>query len=176
MDFKHWYAIFVATGHEDSVKLNIELLLDKRGSVKAALFVPKRLTKDPKQGEVKEVLRPMFPGYVLVGTEQIEQVWDLALGIKGILKFLRSSDEDRKFQQVQLSEIARLLYMADESGVIGESEVVVDEHNQISVLSGPLKGELGYITKFDRRKGRVAVNFLFGTERHEIWLAVRVVE
>jgi transcriptional antiterminator NusG len=69
MDFKHWYAIFVATGYEDSVKLNIEFLLDKRDDVKAVLFVPKRLTKDPNQGEVKEILRPMFPGYVLVGTE-----------------------------------------------------------------------------------------------------------
>jgi hypothetical protein len=43
-------------------------------------------------------------------------------------------------------------------------------------MSDPLKGEDGYIKKFNRRKGRVAVDFLLGTERHKIWLAVRLLE
>lgn len=43
------------------------------------------------------------------------------------------------------------------------------------ILFSKLKGEDGWITKFNKRKGRVAVNILLGTERHKIWLIVRLV-
>jgi transcriptional antiterminator NusG len=66
--------------------------------------------------------------------------------------------------------------MADDEGVIGESEVALDVNDRIRVLSGPLKGMDGYITKFNRRRGQVTVNFLLGTERHKISLSVKLVE
>lgn len=71
MDFQHWYALFVMTGQEESVARHIDEKLSKRETLKAATFVPKRKLKERKNGRVSEVVRIMFPGYVLIGTEQI---------------------------------------------------------------------------------------------------------
>jgi transcriptional antiterminator NusG len=176
MDFRHWYAIFVMTGQEGKVKALIEQKLSKR-DIQARLFVPLiRVTLPPdeakRRGKDKED-RIMFPGYVLVGTDDIKNVFSIADGLKGILKFLKTDDE---FQEIRLEEISRITYMADEDDVIGESEVCLDDDNRIVVLSGPLKGEEGNITRFNRRRGRVAVEFIVGTERHEIWLSVKVID
>ena len=173
MDFRQWYAIFVMTGQEEKVRALIEAKLSEHEDIQAQFFVPRRLVRERKDGVVPEENKIMFPGYVLVGTETIEQVFSFAGRIKGVLKFLKNEDG---FQEVRLEEISRLIYMADEDDVIGESEVRLDENDRIVVLSGPLKGEEGNIVKFNRRKSRVAVEFWVGAERFEIWLGVRVTE
>jgi transcriptional antiterminator NusG len=173
MDFQHWYAIFVMTGQEDSIRRRLENKLTDSESVKARFFVPKRKLKERKDGVVIEVCRVMFPGYVLVGTEQIDEVFDFVNNIKGVLRFLKNNDE---FQEVHLEEISRLIYMTDDEGVIGDSKVWLNENDRVEVLSGPLKGFDGWITKLNRRKNRVAVSVLFGTERHEVWLGAEFIE
>jgi transcriptional antiterminator NusG len=176
MDYRHWYALFVMTGREDIVKHKLDLLLAKREDTTAAVFVPKRFIIDTNASGQTEVLRIMFPGYVLIGTAQVERVFALTRGLKDVNKFLRTNDEDKEFQEIALSEIMHIINLCDNDGIIRESMVTLDENGRIEVLSGPLKGEDGYITKFNRRLGRVAVDFLLGTERHELWLTVKVVE
>jgi len=178
MDFKHWYAIAVLTGKEERVRARIaEKLTDTEKSIEAQLFVPRIKHKLPqdlaqKMGKEEQV-KIMFPGYVLVGTDDIDGVFNVANGMKSVLKFLKS--DDGEFLEIKLEEISRLVYMADEEDVIGASDVYLNEDNRIVVLSGPLKGEEGRITKFNRRRGRVAVEFVIGTRRQEVWLSVRLV-
>jgi transcriptional antiterminator NusG len=173
MDYQHWYALFVATGHENSVRLQIEDKLSRVTGVRACTFVPKRMMKERKGGVFSIKCRLMFPSYVLIGTEQIEEVYDLVREIGGVLRFLRNDDE---FQEVRLEEISKLVYMADANGVIGESKVQLNADDRIEVLSGPLKGFDGWIKRFNRRKGRVAIEILLGMERREIWLGVELVD
>ena len=69
--------------------------------------------KERKNGAVAEVCKVMFLGYVLVVIEQIDAVFDLVSGIKGVLGFLQSNNE---FQEVRLEEIVRFVYMAGDGG------------------------------------------------------------
>jgi len=176
VDFRHWYAIFVMTGQEEKVRAQIGEKLSKR-DISAQLFVPwvkVRLAADMARKLGKEEQDEiMFPGYVLAGTDDIDGVFNAAKGLKGVLKVLKNDDG---FQEVRLEEISRLVYMAGEDDVIGVSEVCLDGDNRIVVLSGPLKGEEGRITKFNRRRQRVAVEFWIGAERREVWLSVKLVE
>jgi transcriptional antiterminator NusG len=171
MDFKHWYAVFVITGQEELVCSRIEQGIASRENLSAKLFVPKRIICERKDGVDSEVCRVMFPGYVLVGTDQIDAVSKIIANATGALSILRGED---CYLEIRLEEISRLVYMADDEGVIGESSVCLNEENRIQVLTGPLKGEEGRIVKFDRRRNRVAVEFLFGTKKHEIWFGVRL--
>jgi transcription antitermination factor NusG len=84
-----------------------------------------------------------------------------------VIKFLKTED---KFQEIRLEEIYKLTYMADSDGVIGGSVIRLNKDDYIEVLSGPLKGFEGWITKLNRRKSRVAVNVLLGSNRHEVCL------
>jgi hypothetical protein len=83
----------------------------------------------------------MFPGYVLVGTDDMATMFDRAIGVHGVLKFLKN---EGKFQKIELSEISRLVYMADNDGVIGESVVTLEQRSTHSCSVG-----------FAERRGRL---------------------
>jgi len=173
LDFKHWYAAFVMTGQEDKIVARISDSLAERKDAKVRLLVPKRSIRERKAGKVTEQIKVMFPGYVLIGTEQIDEVSRLIAEVKGVLRILKNDDE---FQEIRLEEISRLVHMANDKGVIGESKIWLNENDRVEVISGPLKGYEGLITKLNRRKNRVAVNILLGTEHREVWLAAEFVD
>jgi hypothetical protein len=90
---------------------------------------------------------------------------------------VRCSGNEGKFQKIELSEISRLVYMADNDGIIGESVVTLEQRSthSCSVRFAERRGRL-YHEVQQGRKGRVAVDFLLGTAQCEIWLAVRLAE
>jgi transcriptional antiterminator NusG len=173
MDFQHWYALFVVTGQEDAICRHIEYALRHAKTVRAQAFVPKRRLKERKGGIVIEACKAMFPGYVLIGTEQISELSGPVSGIDGVIRFLKDREG---FQEVRPEEIAGLIHMAGEDGVISESKVRLGQNDRVEVLSGPLKGFDGWITKLNRRKSRVAISVLFGAERREVWLGAEFVD
>ena len=166
-----WYAIHVATGKEEAVCEEIRKQTALTGyETDYKLLVPKRKLPEKRDGVYVEVLRIMFPGYVLVESEEIQEFAEISQKCKGIFRFLQSEDE---FQEVRLEEISAIVYMTDEAGVIGTSEVIA-EGGFIEVVSGPLKGYEGRIKKIDKYRRRAKVEFLFEGGRHLIDLGINV--
>jgi transcriptional antiterminator NusG len=172
-EFRHWYAFCVLTGREDRVKAELEHELAEFPDIECSILVPKRELVERKGGENHTVLKEMFPGYVIVGTEQIYRFADVAKQNSSVLYAL---SEDSEFLEIYLHEISPLIYMLDDDDVIGISKVEFGEDSRIRVLAGPLKGLDGWIVKKDIRRGRVKVKFAWTNIRREIWLGVRVVE
>ena len=48
--------------------------------------IPKWLIRGHKDGKVTEQIKPIFPGYVLIGTGQIEEVSQFIAEVKGVLR------------------------------------------------------------------------------------------
>jgi transcriptional antiterminator NusG len=166
-----WYAIHVRTGREDAVCEEIRKQAALVGySAEFELLVPKRKLQERRQGEFVEVIRTMFPGYVLVQSEDIRGIAEVTRRGKGIIRFLQNEDD---FQEIRLEEISMIVYMTDEAGVIGVSEALV-EGNMIQVVSGPLKGHEGLIKKIDKHHRRAKVEFWLDGRRRLIDLAVEV--
>jgi transcriptional antiterminator NusG len=172
-EFRHWYAFCVLTGREDRVKAELERELAELPDIEFSILVPKRELVERRCGENHTVLKIMFPGYVIVGTEQIYRFADIAKQNSSVLYAL---SEDSEFLEIYLHEISPLIYMLDDNDVIGVSEVEFGENSRIRVLAGPLKGLDGWIVKTDIRRGRVKVKFAWTNIRREIWLGVRAVE
>jgi transcription antitermination factor NusG len=166
----------VRTGSEEKISRQIEDILARRG-IKARLFLPRMTVRLPsdlaRKTGTDEQAKIMFPGYVLVGTDDIDSVFEHTFRLRGAWGFLE--DEGDGFHVIPVDEIEWLINMADEEDVVGISEVRMDENNRIAVLSGPLKGAEDRILKFNRRRERVMVAFQIGTARREVWLSVRVV-
>jgi transcriptional antiterminator NusG len=161
------------TGQEESIRQRIETKLQRNGMLQARTFIPKRHLKERKEGIWYDVFKVMFPGYILLATEQIEDVAKLLVTTEGVVRFLQN---DKEFQEIRIEEIAKLLYMADADGVIGVSKVRVNADDSVEVVSGPLKGCDDWITKRKRCKDRVAIDVTLGEERREIWLTVEFVD
>lgn len=167
-----WYVIFVESGFEEDVchfidKLRIKIYED----INFNLLVPKRKIYERKQGVRKEVIKRMFPGYVLVETDYIEEFYIRARGGPHILKFLK---DNYNFLEVSIDEINQILKLVDNKGLINVSRGLV-VNDRIHITEGPLLGREGIIKKLDKRKGRAKVEFIINCKSLLIDLGVDIV-
>lgn len=168
-----WYALYVKTGYEEDVchyidKVKEYLLED----VKYNLLVPKRKIYERKQGVKNEVIKKMFPGYVLIETDNIIKFYSRAKGSPHIINFLRENDY---FHEIRLDEIRQILHMIDHKGLIDVSLAYV-VNDKISISDGPLLGQEGIIKKIDKRKGRAKVEFIINNNSLLIDLGIDIIQ
>ena len=152
-----WYAVFVVTGKERVAAEEIEKkLIYSKSNIQCQLLLFQLVVFERHSGG-KTVKREkiMFPGYLFVGTDDIEKLYRLVLGSKTIIKFLKTDDY---FTPVSEHEMARLLSLSDENNLIGPSEIFI-ENETVRVFKGPLINYTGKVYKIDRRKKRVKVAF-----------------
>lgn len=168
-----WYAIFVETGMEERVCAEIKQRLRLLNCMsECELLIPRRKLIERHQGIVKEVITKMFPGYILIYTEKIQELYGKVRGCRHLIKFIHTNDY---FAEIKVNEIANIVYMMDDSGIIGPSDIYI-ENDRVRVISGPLKSYDGYIKKIDKRKHRAKVIFQFNGIDHAIDLSINVIE
>ncbi len=84
-----WYVLFVATGREEQVKKHINHMMSSSATgITYELLIAKREIRK-KDGVVRTVKKRMFPGYILLETENILNFY-LALKTKRSEHFLGS--------------------------------------------------------------------------------------
>ncbi|MDF2803987.1 MAG: transcription antiterminator [Anaerocolumna sp.] len=167
-----WYVIFVESGFEEDVCHFIDRLRTKLyEDINFNLLVPKRKIYERKQGVKREVIKKMFPGYVLVETDYIEDFYVRARGGPHILKFLKNS---YNFLEVSIEEINPILKLVDNKGLINVSKGLI-ENDRIHIIDGPLYGREGIIRKLDKRKGRAKVEFIMNYNSLLIDLGVDII-
>ena len=159
-----WYAMFVETGYEDDIGLFLKKSVAKyAGFVPFRLLIPKRKLIEYSGGVRREVFRIMFPGYVLVETEQIKIIIDILKRNSHFYRLLENGDFLSSI--IKADEMCQILYLLDDNDLIDLSNVFV-EKQKIRVISGPLMNYAGTIKKIDKRRNRAKVVFLFnGMER-----------
>jgi len=167
-----WYAIHVRTGREDAMCDRIRKQAAIMGyNIGFELLVPKRKLKERHQGECVEVIRTMFPGYVLVQSDEIRELAILTKHCEGLFRYLENEGEP---QEIKLEEILAIACMTDEFGVIGTSKMQI-ESGIAQVVSGPLKGNERLIVKLDKHKQRAKVSFLLNGKTYLIDLGVTII-
>lgn len=151
-----WYAICVKTGYEDDFCRYTDIIRDQRyAEIEYTLLVPKRKIFERKQGIWREVVKTMFPGYVLLETDLIQDFFLHSRNSPHVIRFLR---ENSHFLEVKKDEIEQILRLADYQGLIEISKAFV-ENERVRITEGPLLGREGIIKKIDKRKGRAKVKF-----------------
>lgn len=168
-----WYVIHVETGYEDIVCKYIDKVKNYMfEGVKYKLLVPKRKIFERKQGIRKVVIRRMFPGYVLIETDDILDFYIRAKDVPHILKFLKARDY---FYEVRSDEIRQIIHMADNKGLIDVSQAFM-VNDKIIISDGPLLGMEGIIRKIDKRKGRAKVEFHINNKLLPIDLGIDIIQ
>ncbi|WP_110932779.1 antiterminator LoaP [Paenibacillus bouchesdurhonensis] len=175
-----WYVLFVRNGYEDHVQKSLEKISDNNI---ARCIVPTRKIPERKKGQIKDVEKIMFPGYVFIQTQMTKSIYYTLSSHPLIYSLLnyrnrkdlnynqRNSDttiqdsDDFCFKQVPKEEIEQILQLLDDHGKVDYSKVHLLD-SRIKVISGPLKGKEGIIKKIDKRKNRAKVNInLMGCHR-----------
>lgn len=164
-----WYVIQVYTGRE------LEIAQQCRDRVMADgedVFVPlaERWTKI--RGERTLITSRLFPGYVFIETDQIEDFYQRLNRIYGMTKVLRTGEE---MTPIQKEEEAYLRRLGGDGHVVKYSEGYM-EGDRLVVTSGPLKDFEGNVKKILRHKRLVVMEVPLLGQAVEVTLGLGVVE
>ena len=167
-----WYAIFVESGNEEKVVRRLQLLPSGQPAASMhRLIIPKRRIIERKQGGRLEVEKNLFPGYILLQTDDIESFFWLSRGCPGLIRILRNKDV---FQEIQPEEIQQILPLCDPTGIIPIS-IAIYKNQRLSVIQGPLCQKESLIHKLDKRKGRARIALVFNHQVHMVDLGIHII-
>ncbi len=155
-----WYVVQVRTGSEESIRRQCEKNIDRE--IMELCFIPCYEEQRHIRGEWVTLKKILFPGYLFVVTEKLEELYENLKIIIGLTKLLGTgreivplTEEEQKFLQK----------FGGEEQVVVMSEGII-EQSQVKVTSGPLMGMEGYIRKIDRHKRKAWLELeLFGRKQ-----------
>jgi transcriptional antiterminator NusG len=162
-----WYSLFVLTGKEEYVEEWLRLYFDE---LIMTILIPKRKLTERKQGKVRQVLKKMFPGYLLIHTEMNDQIYYAMERIPNLIRVLNSGEAYTPIPDKELECTLRLL---DEKGIVDYSNVYV-VNSKLVVKSGPLLGMEGLIKSVDKRKKRAKIMVPFMGLEKEIDVGIEM--
>lgn len=147
---ENWYAVQVRTGKEqDTADLCRKIVANE---ILTESFIPRYERMKRYQGAWHKEQLPMFPGYIFLVTERVEELFYKLKSVPELTKLLGDGSE---FIPIRDEEKSLLQRLGDEKHVT-EMSMGYLAGDQVVILSGPMKGLEGKIKKIDRHK-RMAV-------------------
>lgn len=152
-----WYVIQVRSGTEESIREQCRKQIPKEILQRA--FIPYFEERKRIHGEWITQHRILFPGYVFLVSEHIEELF---FDLKNIIGLTRLLGTDQEVVPLYEEEIQFLQSFLDENHTVVISEGIIED-SHVSIRSGPLMGMEGSIRKIDRHKRRAWVEVrMFG--------------
>lgn len=170
-----YYVIQVYTGTEkkavEAIKKNVP-----REIVQDCFFVVKR-RKKKYQGTWHLVEENCFPGYVFIESDVPQKMASSLASLRIYARLLGLNKESFYVQPIDKQErffIDSITNRASDVRAIDLSKVEIKEGQTVEIVSGPLKGFLGKVQKFDlhRRKAIVEVNLLGTLVRTDLGIEI----
>lgn len=147
MNEKRWYVVNTYSGHEDKVKEKLEMRTESMG-MQDYIFnvvVPTQRLIETRNGKEKEVIKKLFPGYILVEMIMSDEAWYVVRNTPGVTGFIGSSGKGAKPTPLQEDEVSRLIQSEKEAEVDIAKELVVGA--KIRMISGAFEGMEGKIVE-----------------------------
>lgn len=144
---ENWYVIQVRTGSEEKIIQSCELLVSKTSLQEC--FLPKYKHVKKIRGFWEEVEENLFPGYLFMISDDVNQLFQELKQIPDLTKLLGKFGQD--IFPLSEDEIAFLKSFGKEDHIVDMSVGYI-EGDKIIVTSGPMKGKEGLIKKVDRHK------------------------
>lgn len=164
----NWYAIFVYTGEEDNVKQRLRFRIGDE----IRLVVPKRRLLERKDGKLHEVIRVIFPGYILAQGEITKEIYPKIRNIPGLVKILGDNSLPYRIEPYEMEIISQLI---EDDEIIGYSSLL-EQNGKVTVLNGPMMNLEGNIISIDKRKGRAKVLLSFCGKECKVDLGIEVLK
>ncbi len=162
---KLWYVVNAYSGHEDKVKENLEMRTESMGMENNIfrVIIPEQTEVEIKDGQKKEKVRKMFPGYVLIEMIMSDEAWYVVRNTPGVTGFIGSSGKGAKPIPLSPDEVAKVLQL--DNGINKEIDTDIEVGDSITITDGPFKGMYGKVETMDKENQKLTVLIdLFGQE------------
>ena len=154
----NWYVVHTYSGYENKVKANIEKTIENRHLEDQILEVrvPMEEVVEVKNGTKKQVLRKLFPGYVLINMIMNDDTWYVVRNTRGVTGFVGPGSKPVPLTEEEMAPLG-----------IQKEDIVVDfeEGDTVTVTGGAWEGTVGMIQTINMAKQSLTINVdLFGRE------------
>ena len=160
-----WYVIQSYSGCENAAKSNLERRI-KSLNMEDYIFqvlIPETVhTEKKKNGELKEVVEKIFPGYIFVDMIVTDESWFIVRNTPMVTGFLGSSGGGAKPVPLSDEEIIPIL---KQCGISIEANVKFKIGDEVQILNGNFTGQIGTVESInvDEQIVTVLVDF-FGRQ------------
>jgi transcription antitermination factor NusG len=144
-----WYAVHTRSRHERKVASE----LAGRSFV---VFLPEYKTLSRRRDRRKQILTPLFPGYLFVQTRMTTENRIAILQASSVVQIVGISNRPLVVPDHQIESIRIIL----DSTQAAEPQTVLTSGQLVQVLEGPLKGVIGVVEKAQRKRIIVSVEIL----------------
>lgn len=166
MEKKEWYVVNTVSGYEYKVKEKLEMMIKNSSEIQESIFrviVPEQTIVEYKDGQKKEKVKKMFPGYVLVEMIMSDEIWFVVRNTQGVTGFIGSSGKGAKPIPLLPSEVDHILTNMGMSRIDLENDLVAGK--KVKIINGPFNNMIGKIVSVDSEKKKVNLLVdLFGQE------------
>ena len=155
--------VFCRSRSENDLKLSLDILFPG-----AEAFVPQKLRRRRKQGEMITETAVLFPGYLFCKVPKNEEISLYSLGYRlpDSIKLLKDSNMNWRLHGAD-RRFAELVFR--EKGVFGYSKACFID-GRMHILEGPLFGYDDLITKVNRRFKTCEITVSVHGREEKIWL------
>jgi len=161
-----WYILQTYSGYENKVQKNLNQRIKQSGrdDLIEQVVIPTEDEIEIRDGQRRTVSRKLFPGYVLIRMQMVDEAWHFVRQTPGVTGFAGSNIDDRT-EPTPLSddEVAKILRtMQSEQPRINVGFSVGES---VRVTDGPFVDFVGVVDEINVDKGKVRVLVsMFGRE------------
>jgi transcription termination/antitermination protein NusG len=150
----HWYVLHTYSGYENKVKKTIESKVEARdlGDRVYEIVVPTQEEIEIRQGQRHNVMKKVFPGYVLVRMELDEETWYELRNTPGVTGFVSSQNKPVQLTEDEAQNV--LKGMAAEPPKVKMQFVLGDT---VRIIDGPFADFRGEVDEVNNEKGKIKV-------------------
>lgn len=164
-----WYVVQVFTGTEHNICRQAEKVIPT--AILQRIFIPHYEQKRRVCGEWKLLQKVLFPGYVFVVTDHIEELW---LQLKKVIGLTRLVGAGEDIIPLTEEEVDFLLNFGKEEQIVKMSQGFI-ENDRVHITDGPLMGMEGCIRKIDRHKRKAWVEVQMFGRKQVVQVGVEIV-
>ncbi len=169
-----WYAVQVASGCENRVKINLEQRIETLdvGDRIFQIEIPQTpVLKPQKGGKPKEGAEKVFPGYVLIRMIMDDESWQVVKNTPNVINFVGAEQKRRygrgrghvKPVPLGAAEVERIFKQAQEQKPVVKVDMAAGD--KILVLSGPFKDFEGEVIEVSPERSKLkALLSIFGRD------------
>lgn len=154
-----WYVAHTYSGYENKVAGSLEKIVENRKlqDLIQDIKVPTETVVEMKDNVKKEVVRKVFPGYVLIKMIMTDDTWYIVRNIRGVTGFVGPGSKPVPLSDKEVENLGV------ENKVIMTLSYQVGDN--VKICDGPLEGFIGVVEELSVEKNRVkVVTSMFGRE------------
>lgn len=141
-----WYVIQVRSGTEEHIKIQCEKKVPPE--IMKRCYIPYYERQRKYKGSWHMEQRILFPGYVFVISDELEELFIGLKSVIGLTKLIGTGQEIVPLTEQEVTLIERL---GNDDGLVEISQGIIQGGRTV-ITSGPLKGLEGCIRRIDRHK------------------------